>query len=41
MGIALGGSGLTMPEDLADEVEAVAVSGGDRGDSRVAAGVDK
>jgi hypothetical protein len=31
MGVALGGSGLTMPEHLADEGEAVAARYGDRG----------
>jgi hypothetical protein len=32
MGVALGGSGLTPPEHLADEVEAVAARYGDRGE---------
>jgi hypothetical protein len=33
MGVALGGSGLTMPEHLANEVEAVAARHGDRGEA--------
>jgi hypothetical protein len=33
MGVALGGSGLTMPEHLADKIEAVARLTGDRGGS--------
>jgi hypothetical protein len=33
MGVALGGSGLTMPEHLADEIEAVAARHGDRGEA--------
>ncbi len=33
MGIALGGSGLTMPEHLANDIEAVAAGYGDRGEA--------
>ena len=33
MGVALGGWGLTMPEHLADKIEAVAARHGDRGEA--------
>jgi hypothetical protein len=33
MGVAFGGSGLTMPEHLANEIEAVTTGHGDRGDA--------
>jgi hypothetical protein len=33
MGIALGGSGLTVPEHLANEIKAVAARDGDRGEA--------